>query len=149
MNFHLHAGKGDDMLNELASELGLPENRKLAFRIMRSTLRVLRNSLNIDDSLQLIMPLPFIIKALYVDGWQFQKHPNEIKSVKDFVREVIHEDYPQGHHDFQTAKDGENAVKAVFKVLINHINDSELKTMKSIIPESIHSLLDDNSVAVN
>ena len=143
MNFTKYAVKGNHILDELAEELGFPEDRKLSLRILRSTLHVLRRRLKIEESFQLMAQLPFVIKALYVDSWKYQSKPERIKTASEFVRKVIHEDYPVGHHDFQTAKDGENAVKAVFKILAQHVSDGEMKDIAASLPEDIRTLLSD------
>ena len=139
MDFLKYAGKGNDMLDELAEELGFSTNRQLAFRTMKSTFHVLRDVLTIKESFRLIEQLPFIMKALYVEGWQFLNEPKKIDSIHDFVREMIHEDQ-QGHSDFQTVKDGENALMAVFKVLKNHISESHLTNILSTLPTEIWPL---------
>ena len=65
MNFHKYADKGNLILNEVASELGKNEDKKLAGRMLRSVLHVLRSRLTIEESFQLIAQLPMAIKAVY------------------------------------------------------------------------------------
>jgi uncharacterized protein (DUF2267 family) len=140
MDFNKYAAKGNEFLDELAIELGFPENRKLSGRILRSTLHALRDLIPVEESFQLISQLPFVITALYIEEWKFHKKGKRIKHVKDFVKKVIHEDFPVGHHDFQTAKDGENAVMAVFKVLRRHVSAGEIDDILATMPKELHKL---------
>ncbi|MCX2743816.1 DUF2267 domain-containing protein [Mangrovivirga sp. M17] len=140
MNFNKYAAKGNQILHEIARELGLPENTDLSNRMLRSTLHALRDRLTVEESFHLIAQLPFVLKAMYVDGWKYSSKPQRIKTVKEFVKKVIYEDYPAGHHDIQTAKDGENAVKAVLKVLRNHISPGEFKDILLTMPEDLYPL---------
>jgi len=143
MDFNKYAAKGNQMLDEIALELGLPGNRDLAKRFLRSTLHILRERLTIEESFQLMAQLPFVIKAMYVDGWKYTTKPNRIKNIKEFVRKMIHEDYPSGHHDIQTTKDGENAVRAVLKVLRKHVSEGEIKDILVSIPPELRPLWGD------
>ena len=141
MDFNKYAEKGNLMLDELASELGIPGDRDLAFRIMRSALHTLRDRLPIQESLHLVSELPFVIKALYVDGWKYQGKPDrQINSVRDFVRRMIQEDYPAGHHDIFTAKDGENAARAVMKVVQQHLSSGESADILNALPDGLKEL---------
>ena len=140
MDFNKYADKGNLMLDEVALEIGFPQNRDLAGRILRSTLHALREVITIEESFQLMAQLPFVIKAMYIEEWKINRKTEKIKHVKDFVRKVIHEDFPVGHHDFQTVKDGENAVKAVFKVLRRHVSAGEIDDILATMPKELHKL---------
>lgn len=136
MKFEDYAAKGNQIVNEIAMELGFPGDKALAGRILRASLHAFRDRLAISISIHFLAQLPMILKAVYVEGWKYQEKPNRIKRIGDFVREVINEDMPAGHHDIQTPKDGENAVRAVFKVLKNHMSIGLLEdVMKTIPPE--------------
>jgi len=140
MDFNKYADKGNLMLDEVALEIGFPQNRDLAGRILRSTLHALREVITIEESFQLMAQLPFVIKAMYIEEWKINRKTEKIKHVKDFVRKVVHEDFPAGHHDFQTVKDGENAVKAVFKVLRRHVSAGEIDDILATMPKELHKL---------
>ncbi|QCK15468.1 DUF2267 domain-containing protein [Mangrovivirga cuniculi] len=140
MNFDKYASKGNRILNEIASEFGPPENSDLSARLLRSTLHTLRERLTVEESFHLLAQLPFVLKAMYVDGWKYNNKPERIKTIKDFVRKVIHEDRPVAHHDIQTAKDGENAVKAVLKILQKHVSQGEFEDILLTIPGDLHPL---------
>lgn len=140
MDFNNYTAKGNKILDEVAEQLGFPGNRDLAGRILRAVLHAWRDRLTVEASFQLLAQLPFVLKALYVDGWKYHYKPERIKHVKDFVKKVIHEDYPVGHHDFQTAKDGENAIKAVLNVIKKHVSQGEIKDIIASIPPELRPL---------
>lgn len=140
MDFNNYSAKGNKVLDQVAEQLGFPENRDLAGRILRAVLHAWRDRLTIEASFKFMAQLPFVLKALYVEGWKFHNKPERIKHVKDFVRKVIHEDFPVGHHDFQTAKDGENAVMAVTNVIKNHVSEGEIKDVIASIPPELRTL---------
>lgn len=140
MDFTKYAAKGNIILDEVAEELGFEGNRDLAGRMLRAVLHTLRERLTIQQSFQLMAQLPMMIKALYVEGWKYQEKPYRIKHVGEFIKNVIHEDFPAGHHDISTAKDGENAIKAVLKVIRRHVSEGEIKDILAGLPEELHPL---------
>ena len=138
--FYKYAQKGNQMVNELAEELGIPEDKETAFRIMRAVLRALRNQISIEESFQLLAQLPMVVKGLYVEQWKISKKGDHVRNVHDFVKAVRHEDRPLGVHDLFTFKDGVNAVMAVFKVLRAHISEGEIKDIISVLPGPLKEL---------
>ncbi|MDX1629749.1 MAG: DUF2267 domain-containing protein [Fulvivirga sp.] len=149
MKFDQYAAKGNQIVNEIAIELGFPENKELAGRLLRATLHTLRDRLTIPMSFQLMAQLPMVLKALYVEGWKYQEKPHRIKHIGEFIREVIHEDQPAGHHDIATAKDGENAVRAVLKVLRSHISEGEVVHILKSIPPDLRKLWGNDDLVRN
>ena len=97
--FYKYAQKGNEMVNELAAELGIPEDKETAFRILRAVLRALRNQISVEESFQLLAQLPMVIKGLYVEQWKISKKGDHVRNVHDFVKAVRHEDHPVGAHD--------------------------------------------------
>lgn len=141
MNFNQYAEKGNKILNEIAQELGFPEDLQLASRILRGVLHTLRERLTIQESFQMMAQFPMMLKAVYVDGWKYRTKPNKIKNIGQFVKTVVENNPGAGHHDIRTAKDGENAVKAVLKVIKNnHISEGEVKDILSTLPPDLRSL---------
>lgn len=140
MDFNQYAATGNRILKEIAEELGFNDNTDLAGRMLRAVLHTLRERLTIQESFQLMAQLPFVLKGLYVEGWKYQEKPYRIKHVGEFIKNVINEDFPAGHHDISTAKDGENAIMAVLKVLRHHISEGEVQDILATMPEELHPL---------
>ncbi len=140
MDFYKYADKGNEILHEVAEELGFPNDHKLAMRLLRSVLHVLRDRLTIEESFHMIAQLPLVIKGLYVEGWNIHKEHKKPKNIGDFIKEVIKNDYPVGHHDVTGTKDGQNAIMAVFKVLKKHVSEGEIQDMIAVMPDELRPL---------
>ncbi len=140
MKYDLYIEKTRKIIQEVAQELGIPEEHQQAERILRAVLHALRSRLTIQESFQMMAQLPMLLKALYVDGWKYSEKPKRIKHIGDFIREVVHEDAPMGHHDIATSKDGENAIRAVLKVLRNHVSEGEVEDMIAVMPNDLKPL---------
>ncbi len=144
MNTLIYTQTKDEIIKEVAFELGFPDKIVLSQRIVAAVLHALRSMLTRQESCELIGHLPFGLKALYIEGWKYEQKSHKIKTEADFVREVIKNDWPFGHDDFSTAKDGENATKAVFKVLRNHISEKQIQAVIFALPSELESLWEVN-----
>lgn len=140
MKYQLYAEKAQQIIKEVAEELGFPEDHELAERMLRAVLHALRSRLTIQESIQMMAQLPMLLKAIYVDGWKYKEKPERKKYIGDFVRDVIHEDFPLGHYDIRTSKDGENAIRAVLKVIRNHVSEGEIQDVMAVMPKDLQPL---------
>ncbi len=140
MNFEKYAAKGNLFLKELAKELGDPENKDKAGRILKAVLKALRDRLSHEESMHLLAQLPMCIKAIYVDGWKLTKTPEKIKNIQEFIQEVRKYDIPRAEQDFKDDKEAEKAIRAVFKVIKRHISDGEAYDIKAELPKQLKEL---------
>ncbi|MDN5205016.1 DUF2267 domain-containing protein [Fulvivirgaceae bacterium BMA10] len=140
LNFKKYAEKAERMVEELAIQLGIPDRRDTAGRILRSVLHALRNRISLEESFQLMAQLPMALKSVYVEGWRPSKQQKTVRTIPGFIKEVMKEDGKPGRHDFSTLKDGENAIRAVFKVLENHVSEGEINHIRNAMPEELKDL---------
>ncbi len=143
MNFEKYAEKGNLFVKELAQELGCPDNKKKAGRILKAVLKALRNRLSHEESMHLLAQLPMCIKAIYVDGWKLSETPEKIKNVSEFVEEVMKYDRPRAQQDFADKDEAIRAIKAVFRVIKRHISDGEAQDVEAELPKQLKELWED------
>lgn len=139
MNFEKHAAKGNEFLNRLAWHLNDPQNKDRAGRVLRSVLRVLRNRLTLEESVQLMAQLPLVVKGLYVDGWTPQKQHTRIKTVEELALEVVKEDGSSAQGDYYTLEDALAGIEAVMKTMADYVSPGELHNIVAILPEDMKS----------
>ncbi len=144
MNFEKYIEKGNLFLKELAEELGIPEDKERAGRILRTVLHTLRKRLTLEESFDLLSQLPMCIKAVYVDGWKPSPFPDKtIKTLEDFINDVLEEDRRSAGKDFGNEEHAKRVIRAVFKVIKRHVSDGEIKDIKGNLPKSLKMLLED------
>lgn len=132
---------GEKFVAEVAKELGVPEATDKGGRVLRAVLHTLRNKITPQESLQLIAQLPMLIKAIYVDGWKISPEAMKIRHAGDFI-EAVREAGGQGlYHEFTTDNEVEKAIRAVFRVLKNHVSEGEIKDVLGILPEELREVL--------
>lgn len=135
LEFDKFAMKGNQFLHQLENNLGTTD-RSHAARILRSTFRVLRNHLTFEESLQLLSQLPMAIKGVYVDGWS-ASHRKKIKTLDDFLIEIIQEEGDSVLIDFESSEDILDAVRAVIDTMRLYISAEEMNQALGTLPAKI------------
>lgn len=136
IHFEKHAAKGNEFLNRLALQLGHPGEKEKAGRILRSTLRALRNHLTVEESFQLIAQLPMVLKAMYVDGWVPAKH-KRIKLMDEFLLEVLQEERWAAFNDLKDEYAARMAVEAVIVTMAHYVSFGELNDVIAVLPQEL------------
>ena len=139
-NFNKHAQKGNEFVNEVARELGIPDDNDKAMRILKAVLHTLRDKISPEESLQLIAQLPLFIKAIYVDGWRISGKHQKMRKMNDFLEAVISNGGVTGDDDFQTLDRTESAVRDVFHILQQHISEGEIIDIIKVLPVDLRQL---------
>lgn len=138
MNFEKYASIANEFVNEVAAELGCPEDRDKAGRMLRSVLHTLRDRLTVDESFSLLAQLPMFIKAVYIDGWKPSRTPDKrIKTVDDFVAHVMEYDDRQAAIDFGDPQGAQQSISSVLRVLKRHISQGESRAVSDKLPRHL------------
>ncbi|NPA57897.1 MAG: DUF2267 domain-containing protein [Aquificae bacterium] len=144
MKFEKYVHKGNQFLKELAEELGDPQDKDRAGRVLRAVLHALRKRLTPEEFLDLLAQLPMCVKAIAVDGWRIHESPDKsIKHVDDLVRAVIEEDRRTAAKDFGSEEQAKEAIKAVLRVIKRHVSDGEIKDIEAELPEQLKRFIEE------
>ena len=100
---------------------------------MRATLHVLRDRLSHAEAVQLGAQLPTLVRGLFYEGWRLADTPARVRSVDEFLGCVAAETGQRGFHP-------EPAVRAVFKVLAEHVSAGEIDDVKGGLPAGVVGL---------
>ncbi len=145
MNFEKYVAKGNLFVKEVAEELGHPDDRHRAARVMRAVLHAMRRRLTLEESFDLLAQLPMCIKAVYVDGWKPSLQPEKIRHIDDFIDTVMEEDGRTAAKDFATREEAIQAAKAVFRVIKRHVSDGEIQDVTSSLPKQLRALWEEET----
>jgi uncharacterized protein (DUF2267 family) len=140
LDFEKFAMKGNEFLHHLEANLGI-EDRAHAARILRSTFKVFRNHLAIEESLHLVAQLPMAIKGVYVDGWS----PGEycrITSTEDFILEIIKAEGKSAWRDFSSSEEILESVRAVIGTMKLYVSPEEINQALRTFPAKIYRSLE-------
>jgi uncharacterized protein (DUF2267 family) len=144
MNFEKYASTANTFVNDLAIELGTPEDRAHAGRVLRCVLHALRRRLTPAESFDLVAQLPMFIKAVYVDGWRLADSPDRnIRTQESFASAIFAEDQRAAVSDFGSPEAALAAARAVFRVMRRYVSLGEANDVASQLPRAIRPLWTD------
>ncbi|WP_167848754.1 DUF2267 domain-containing protein [Methanolobus halotolerans] len=116
-------------LNDILKQLQW-QSKISAYQALRGTLHALRDRLPIEESAQLAAQLPLPLKGVYYDGWKPVGKPEKYSKV-EFARKV-HEQF-----DLDPDLDLGMIIRAVLRVMYNHMGAGELKDVRSNLPKDM------------
>src|SRR5689334_15586712 len=94
--FEKFALEGEELIQLLSKELKTPV--KESENILINVLHSLRGHLTMEENIHFLSGLPLIIKALYVDGWQYFPFEKRTRSAEEFVVAVMKADRASLHN---------------------------------------------------
>jgi len=124
--------KTNTWLKEIAQVLGL--DRHGAYQVLRAVLHCLRDRLTINEAAQLGDQLPMLVRGIYYEAWHPAGKPDKIHSRDEFLAGITM------RIAMKQSVDAENAARAVFRTLENHVSLGEIRDVLHVLPEEIRTL---------
>lgn len=138
LDFEKYAMKGNEFMNLLAKKLGDESDRARASRILRSTFRVLRDHLTVEESVHLLSQLPMALKSVYVEGWKVSHaRAPRIRTLEEFVAEILKADENAAWRDFSSIQEVIFSVKAVIETISRYVSPHELEEAFGTLSEEL------------
>jgi uncharacterized protein (DUF2267 family) len=112
----------------------LPRDRKLAWHILGSVLRTIRDRVPVNLAAHLGAQLPLLVRGTYYDQWRPSETPKAWRSADEFLAIVSAE--------LSSLKpvDAKDAAQAVFRVLNHHVDPNQVEKMRHALPEEVQAL---------
>jgi uncharacterized protein (DUF2267 family) len=119
-------------LKEICEEVG--PDRQIAWHVLGSTLRALRDRLQPDLAAHLAAELPLVVRGAYYDRYRPSEQPRTTRSRAEFVKSI--------EADLQNIRpvNPEQAAQCVFTVLNRHIPKGQIDKVRSALPEGVREL---------
>ena len=133
------------MINDLSLILGIQDKCKI-YRIVRSVLHTLRDSITTDESIELMTKVPLFVKVIYAEDWK-KRNLEDLstpKTIHDFIDTIKdkHEKEYLGY-DFTNNTEIEDYCRMVLGYLCN--NSKGFNGHDCIIPKRINRLFNENT----
>src|SRR5919204_1028946 len=112
----------------------LPHDRKLAWHILGSVLRTIRDRVPVNLAAHLGAQLPLLVRGTYYDQWRPSETPKAWRSADEFLAIVSAE------LSSQKPVDAKDAAQAVFRVLNHHVDPNQVEKMRHALPEEVQAL---------
>lgn len=119
----------DDLMDKLDWD-----DKQRAYRLLRSTLHVLRDRLQMNEAADLASQLPTLIRGIYFEGWHPGRAPTRHKRELTFVA-AIEAAFLEDPND-----DPVETARAALAVIADHVSKGEIDDVKSGLPPEIKAL---------
>src|SRR5260370_39373342 len=118
-------------LKEIAQELSV--DRHGAYQVLRAVLHSLRDRLTINEAADLGDQLPMLVRGIYYEAWHPAGKPEKIRTREEFLARIA-------THLSHAPIEPEDAARAVFQVLENHVASGEVSDVIQVLPQAIRAL---------
>ncbi len=122
-----------EWINELAARLGWSSKRS-ALRLMRVTLRHVRDHLMVNEMAQVSAQLPIMIRGFFFEGWVPKLTLTKERNVDDFIGAIT------AQMDEAEEYRGRDDIKCVFDLLNNRLSLGEVEDIRATLPTAIRDL---------
>ena len=107
------------------------------YRLLRATLHALRDRLPVNEAVHLGAQLPMIIRGFYYEGWQPAHKPVKERRKEEFLGHI------EEAFKIDPNEDNEELVRAVFRLLANHVSAGEIDQVRHSLPKDLQTLWPD------
>lgn len=144
LNFDNFAQDAQKYINELAGTFGHPDENKRSLILWRSVMHTIRDRIHFGEALDIMGPLPIILKGIYVENWKFSEKPllsfNTMEEMKD---EVKRQQSGYGEEDFDWSKSTEELIGIVLKSLNEYMPPEQLEHILGQLPKEVKGTLEE------
>lgn len=120
-------------LNALLRHLGV-KDRMQAYHVLRAVLHALRDRIGPENAVHFSAQLPLIIRGLFFEGWKMSAPASHERHVAEFLAHVARE------LDEDHRLNLEPAVRAVFSVIWERVDQGEVAKLMRIFPADLRVL---------
>lgn len=122
--------KTNEWLHELC-DLSPIKDEIRAYSALRAVLHTLRDKLTTNEVAHLGAQLPLVVRGLYYEGWSPLQQNKRLRSHQQFVASV------EAKLKSADSVSTEEAIRAVFMLLKNHMSEGLIENVCSQLPKPI------------
>lgn len=131
-----------DYINQLAEDLGHPEEQRRVMIIWRAVMHTIRDRIQISESLDLISSLPMILKGMYTVGWKYHETPpldyETMEQMKTRVKALQNQ---YGESEFDWAKGTDEIISITLDSLERYFSEGQMEHIRTQLPENIEEVV--------
>ena len=126
--------KTNEWLSDLAEALGT-DDRKEAWRVLKTYLQLLRDQVTVDEAAQLAAQLPLVLRGAFYEGFDPGHQPAKPRDRDQFLAQLAER--------AQLADPGEaaRAAEAATGVLRRHVTEGEVEDVLAQLPTELREVL--------
>lgn len=138
LSFNTFAQEAHEYINELATQLGHPDEKARVLKIWRAVMHTLRDRIHIGEALQTIDPLPMIFKGIFVENWKYsEKPPLKYETIEEMKYQVKKLQDQYGEEEFPWSKSTEEIIAITINSLKKFMSEDQLQHIIGQMPKEI------------
>jgi uncharacterized protein (DUF2267 family) len=122
-------------LGSVARNLGGGRDEACAYAALRAVLHALRDRLTVDEAAHLGAQLPMLVRGIYYEGWHPSGKPLKLRHAEEFLA-LVERDLNRRDVD------SEEAVRAVFHSLAQHLDPGEFDKVMNLVGKEIRGFIE-------
>lgn len=132
----------NEYISQLASDLGHPDEKQRVMIIWRAVMHTIRDRIQISESLDLISPLPLILKGLYTLGWKYtESPPYNYETIEQMKTRVKNLQSQYGEQEFDWGKSTEDIISVVLDSLERYCAEGQMDHIRGQLPEEVKQVV--------
>lgn len=141
-DFEKFVHEAHEYINQLAEDLGHPEERQRALIIWRAVMHTIRDRIQISESLDLISALPMILKGIYTVGWKYtETPPYDFETMEQMKMQVKALQNRYGEQDFDWAKPTEEIISITLDSLEKYFSEGQMDHIRGQLPDEVKKVV--------
>jgi len=137
-NFENFTQEASENLNELAEQLGNRNEKARTMIVWKAVMHSIREGIHMGESLDLISPLPLLLKGMYVQNWKYhEKPPLEFESMEEFKKAVEQLQDQYREVQFNWNKSTEEIISICLHSLEKYLSKGQIQHIKGQMPKEV------------
>jgi uncharacterized protein (DUF2267 family) len=120
-------------LTQLMACLGI-DDREQAYTVLKATLHAVRDLIGPENATRFAAQLPILLRGVYYEGWRATGTPSKERQKEPFLEHVRRE------MPGILGCDTELAIRAVFEVMWERVDEGEIIKLMRIFPRDLRGL---------
>jgi uncharacterized protein (DUF2267 family) len=142
LDLEKHVHEVNEYINQLANDLGHPEEKQRVMIIWRAVMHTIRDRIQISESLDLLSPLPMILKGIYTTGWKYtESPPYDFTTIEQMKTQVKALQNQYGEQEFSWSKSTDEIISIVLDSLERYFAEGQMEHIRGQLPKEIKTLV--------
>jgi len=110
--------------------------------IWRAVMHTIRDRIQISESLDLISPLPLILKGMYTLGWKYtETPPYTYETIEQMKTRVKNLQSQYGEQEFDWGKSTDEIISIVMDSLERYCTEGQMDHIRGQLPQEVKQIV--------
>jgi len=142
LNTDTYKNEANAYFNELAAELGHPDEQQKTARIWRAVIHSIRDRITLSEAFDLMAQMPVILRGIFSDQWKYsEKPPLDYEDIEGLKKQVKRLQSQYGEEDFNWEKSTEEIFSITVDSMKKYLTEGQLQHLRDQMPKEVKELV--------